>query len=368
MALGHGVTSTVQTEGHRSHQRVIRLSMAVSAVSVCLVIAGSPATADATSLQQARSEAAQVMAKLDRLQTDRSAALGRERTAERRAAAARAALTASRLQIDAAQASLARARDALAAALVTSYKGRADGGVDYVLLAGSFADLVDRVDLLRRVASDDRALIGDITATTTRLRQEQAVAEQAAADARKAVADARAARADLDRSIAGQTRILGGLNARIADLISKEKARRAALATSGGATPPASGGGGASGGGAGGGSGTGGGGGGTSGNVFYGEATWYGPGFAGQPTASGEIFDPNALTCASPWLPFGTQLHVTNLATGLSVDVRVNDRGPFGRGVLDLSAHAAQIVALSGWQQVRIQILSGPRAARALMP
>ena len=49
---------------------------------------------------------------------------------------------------------------------------------------------------------------------------------------------------------------------------------------------------------------------------------------------------------------------MTNLSTGLSVQVRVNDRGPFGRGVLDLSAHAAQIVHLSGWQRVRIQILS----------
>jgi len=93
-------------------------------------------------------------------------------------------------------------------------------------------------------------------------------------------------------------------------------------------------------------------------NVFYGESTWYGPGFAGHRTADGEIFNPNALTCASPWLPFNTQLRVTNLATGLSVQVRVNDRGPFGRGVLDLSAHAAQIVHLSGWQRVRIQILS----------
>ena len=61
------------------------------------------------------------------------------------------------------------------------------------------------------------------------------------------------------------------------------------------------------------------------------------PGSPGSRTADGEIFDPNALTSASPWLPFNTELRVTNLATGLSVQVRVNDRGPFGRGVLDLS-------------------------------
>jgi rare lipoprotein A len=103
--------------------------------------------------------------------------------------------------------------------------------------------------------------------------------------------------------------------------------------------------------------------------VFYGECTWYGPGFAGHPTASGEPFDPNALTAASPWLPFGTQLKVTDLLTGLSVQVRVNDRGPFGRGVLDLSAHAAQVIHLSGWQRVRIEILSsGPSMAHTIMP
>ena len=120
--------------------------------------------------------------------------------------------------------------------------------------------------------------------------------------------------------------------------LAAEQARRARLAGNTGAPPPPESGGGQGG--------------------FSGEASWYGPGFAGDRTADGEIFNPNALTCASPWLPFNTQLRVTNLATGLSVQVRVNDRGPFGRGVLDLSAHAAQIVHLSGWQRVRIQLLS----------
>ena len=53
---------------------------------------------------------------------------------------------------------------------------------------------------------------------------------------------------------------------------------------------------------------------------------------------SGEIFDPNKLTAASPWLPFNTILRVTEHRHREAVTVRVNDRGPFGRGVLDLSA------------------------------
>src|SRR5439155_25683535 len=140
-------------------------------------------------------------------------------------------------------------------------------------------------------------------------------------------------------------------------LLAHEQRRRRGLADSGGG-----------GGAAGGGTSSGGGSPPPPANVFYGECTWYGPGFAGHPTASGEPFNPNALTAASPWLPFGTQLKVTDLSSGLSVQVRVNDRGPFGRGVLDLSAHAAQVIHLSGWQRVRIEILSsGPRAARVIM-
>ena len=65
------------------------------------------------------------------------------------------------------------------------------------------------------------------------------------------------------------------------------------------------------------------------------------PGVRRQPTASGEIFDPCKLTAASPWLAFGTMVQVTSTVTHRSVTVRVNDRGPFGRGVLDLSQHAA---------------------------
>ncbi len=59
------------------------------------------------------------------------------------------------------------------------------------------------------------------------------------------------------------------------------------------------------------------------------EASWYGPGFDGRPTASGEPFDPQALTAAIHDLPFGTLVVVTRVDTGDHVTVRVNDRGPY---------------------------------------
>jgi rare lipoprotein A len=75
----------------------------------------------------------------------------------------------------------------------------------------------------------------------------------------------------------------------------------------------------------------------------------------GQRTASGGRFNPDDLTAAHRSLPFGTMLRVTNLATGRSVTVRVNDRGPYvqGRG-LDLSRGAARVIGMIGAGVARV--------------
>lgn len=74
-----------------------------------------------------------------------------------------------------------------------------------------------------------------------------------------------------------------------------------------------------------------------------GRASWYGPGFAGRKTASGERFDPEELTGAHRTLPLGTKVRVTNLHNGRSVLIRINDRGPYIRHRdIDLSAGAAR--------------------------
>jgi rare lipoprotein A (peptidoglycan hydrolase) len=80
---------------------------------------------------------------------------------------------------------------------------------------------------------------------------------------------------------------------------------------------------------------------------FGGVASWYGPGFAGNSTANGEIFDPMGMTAASKELPFNTLLFVKY--NGRGVVVRINDRGPYvGDRILDLSQGAAQAIGLSG--------------------
>src|SRR5690349_20020153 len=60
-----------------------------------------------------------------------------------------------------------------------------------------------------------------------------------------------------------------------------------------------------------------------------GVASWYGPGFHGRATTSGETYDQHGLTAAHPTLPLGTRTRLTNLDSGLSVELRINDRGPF---------------------------------------
>lgn len=93
---------------------------------------------------------------------------------------------------------------------------------------------------------------------------------------------------------------------------------------------------------------------------YQGIASWYGPGFHGRPTASGERFNQNALTAAHRYLPFGTKVKVTNVNNGRSVTVRINDRGPFSRGrIIDLSRGAAKAIGVfnSGTASVQVEIV-----------
>ena len=97
-----------------------------------------------------------------------------------------------------------------------------------------------------------------------------------------------------------------------------------------------------------------------SGEVFSGEASYYGPKFHGRKTANGEIFDMYKKSAAHRTLPFNTILEVTNLDNQKRVIVRVNDRGPFVKGrILDLSYEAAREIDMisSGVARVSVRIL-----------
>ncbi len=88
-----------------------------------------------------------------------------------------------------------------------------------------------------------------------------------------------------------------------------------------------------------------------------GMASWYGPGFHGKKTSSGEVFDMHGFTAAHRTMPFGTTLKVRNRENGRWVQVKVNDRGPFVRGrILDLSYGAAKDLDMIGTGTALVEI------------
>ena len=87
-------------------------------------------------------------------------------------------------------------------------------------------------------------------------------------------------------------------------------------------------------------------------------ASWYGKEFARKRTASGESFDPDGFTAAHRSLPFGTKVRVTNLANGRTVEVRVNDRGPWHRGrIVDVSHGAARALGFARQGTTRVRVV-----------
>lgn len=85
------------------------------------------------------------------------------------------------------------------------------------------------------------------------------------------------------------------------------------------------------------------------GTTAEGIASWYGPGYHGKTTASGERFDQDALTAAHPYWAFGTRVKVTLVSTGKSTVVRINDRFPAYKGrLIDVSRGTARAIGLIG--------------------
>lgn len=102
-----------------------------------------------------------------------------------------------------------------------------------------------------------------------------------------------------------------------------------------------------------------------------GAASWYGPGFHGRLTASGERYDMNAFTAAHRTLPFGTMVRVHSLVNGREVDLRITDRGPFSRNrIIDVSrAAAAELGMLGlGFKEVVLLVPDSTPAVAAAPP
>ena len=102
-------------------------------------------------------------------------------------------------------------------------------------------------------------------------------------------------------------------------------------------------------------------------SVNTGAASWYGPGFHGKKTASGEVFDKRKFTAAHKTIPLGRRARVTHLANGKSIEVLINDRGPYVAGrLIDLSQAAAEALGLinNGVAKVQVELLDETTAPK----
>lgn len=96
-----------------------------------------------------------------------------------------------------------------------------------------------------------------------------------------------------------------------------------------------------------------------------GEASWYGPGFHGKETSSGETFDQKKMTAAHPSLPMGTEAEVINLENKKKVEVKINDRGPYiDNRVIDLSKAAAEKLKMKEDGTAQVKIVAKPSAKK----
>ena len=93
------------------------------------------------------------------------------------------------------------------------------------------------------------------------------------------------------------------------------------------------------------------------GDTEKGDASWYGPNFQGKTTADGETFDQNQMTAAHRYLPFNSIVRVTNLTNGKSIELRINDRGPYEDDrIIDVSSAAADILQMKGPGVVEVEV------------
>jgi rare lipoprotein A len=317
---------------------------------VGLVAAAVVGPASARDLEELRARAQEFAGEVSALEGRLEDLSGREAELDEEIEAVSAEIGALELELRAHEAATDAARTLVIERAVEAYKGSANARLALLLSAENVTDLLAYAEVASHAAEADAEALEEMIAA-----QDAAEDAQAAVDRRKqrllaAEAEAASLAAETEDALARRAGLLGELSAEIEEL--ERRAREAAAAA---ARPdraflellspagPAPGipdgfvG---------------------TGVTFEGLASWYGPGFEGNLTASGDVFDSSLYTAASKELPLGTWLYVEY--EGRGVVVLVNDRGPYVEPrILDLSRGAAQAIGMEhagvGW--VRAEIL-----------
>ncbi len=323
--------------------------------TLCVAVAGLVALAvvqpaSARDLDELRARAQELADQVSGLEERLESLSGREAELDAKIEDVSAEIGTLELELRDQEAAADRAREVLIERVVEAYKGSSTSRLALLLSAEDVTDLVTYAEATSHAAEAEAEALAELLA-----EQESVEAAREAVDRRKqallvAEAEAAALADEAEQALAQRNDLLSELSAEVEEL--ERKARRAAAAA---ARPgqalmdllaPAGPAPGIPNGFVG------------TGVTFEGLASWYGPGFEGNLTASGDVFDSSLYTAASKELPLGTWLYVEY--NGRGVVVLVNDRGPYVEPrILDLSRGAAQAIGMEhagvGW--VRAEIL-----------
>ena len=328
-------------------RRIVRgISGAGLAGLIALGTASSPATA--TDLETLRSKAQRLGDTVGELETDLADLSHKEQRLEAEIASTSADIGLLEAEINAIEDDYNEALDVYIERAVEAYKSGPTGDLALLMSARTLDQLFTYAEVQSHIARDDARALDDLVAS-----QEESARAQEELDEHKQSVLVKSARLDevttgIRTKIATRRDVLAQLTAEIDHL--EEQARAAAaqaaepdqalldlLQPSGPAPGIPDGFAG-------------------TGVTFEGIASWYGPGFEGNPTANGDIFDPDLFTAASKELPLGSWLYVEH--EGRGVVVLVNDRGPYIDGrILDLSQAAAEAIGITGLGWIEAEIL-----------
>jgi rare lipoprotein A (peptidoglycan hydrolase) len=320
-------------------------SLLAAVLVAALWLGTTPAAA--SDLEATRRRAQTVAERVSTLERRLASLRARRAALSERVVAVTQRIAALEAEMGATRRALVAARARYVSRAVEAYKAGATGRLALVLSADDPADLFDIAEATSRAAQADRRSLRTMLASLERSAALQDEVDRTKQALLRAEAEASRVTAEVEDALADRRSTLARLHEEIERL--QEQARLAALRaarpdeafarvlqTAGPAPEVPDGYVG-------------------TGVVFEGIASWYGPGFVGETTANGQIFDPRLYTAASRDLPFGTVLHVTH--EGAGVVVVINDRGPFIRDrILDLSRAAADAIGL-GLDWVRAEIL-----------
>lgn len=326
---------------------------AVALALVVVMAAALVSPAMATDLEELRRQAQAVADEVSALERERAGLVAEEDRLGTRITAVTAEIGVLETQIHDANAAVGEARDLYVQRAVEAYKSGSVTRLALLLSADSLGELLTIAEATLTAGEIEGRALEELIAARTKVETAQARLDERKQELLATQTQAQALSLEIDETIDHRRASLEEMTDRIAEL---EAQARAAATVSAAAQnidvgdellkilQPA----------------------GPSRNIpagfastgvtFEGIASWYGPGFEGNPTASGQIFDPSLYTAASKELPLGSWLHVSHQGRG--VVVLVNDRGPYVEGrILDLSHAAAQAIGITGLGWVKATIL-----------